>query len=696
MPVSATKMLSLKEVCCYLSLVSICMGFSFSYYIVICAGVQATIAFIFSGQQYGYGVRNSRRCSVRPDVCIVGGGVGGLVTSSILAKKGLSTVLLEQNDEVCGGRMQSETLVTSDGNSTFRFDVGPSLLLLPSVYRKTFAMLGEDLDTNASGVELLKVDPLYRCFFEDGTEFDIPTNLQEMRSTIYKLLEEEEPFSPTPSDNQAQEKSSRKKKDHEEDTDTKPLHLYKQLEKYLSISSDFLAFGLPAVIEERPDWSLLPAFLGACFRSFPLLTHDSMLRSLFPNNPKIRAMLSFQDLYVGLAPQDAPAIFSLLQALEFGEGIYYPRGGFGTVARSLTRIAKANGVDVRLGTRVVGLETDSDSRLQLRRVILDPNSSPASCRHSASITDHFGDTPPDVRTYSEEDEDEDEDEEVGLLPAAASVLEAERFVFNVDAPFVENEWLPAQLRDERTARGRPSCSVVSLSLGLDCRLSPLAHHSIFFSNQFEDSWACLRKQQKHPKQQKEQKRMPCSQSESESESESAIPQFDARAFNFYVHAPMRTDTTCCSDSGHDAITVLVPVRPLSSTLAPPCKQEQEALAAHVRRAVLTRLQQVPGMPEDLESHIVAEKVRTPATWQSEFSLFRGAAFGLTHALSQLSLLRPRLRHPWLRNLYRVGASSRPGNGVPLVMIGARLAAEAVLRDVHAEAEKSQGPKTRGL
>jgi phytoene dehydrogenase-like protein len=50
-------------------------------------------------------------------------------------------------------------------------------------------------------------------------------------------------------------------------------------------------------------------------------------------------------------------------------------------------------------------------------------------------------------------------------------------------------------------------------------------------------------------------------------------------------------------------------------------------------------------------------------------------------IQQLSALRPRIRHPHSRNLYRVGASTRPGNGVPLVMIGAKLTADVVVKDM---------------
>ena len=78
--------------------------------------------------------------------------------------------------------------------------------------------------------------------------------------------------------------------------------------------------------------------------------------------------------------------------------------------------------------------------------------------------------------------------------------------------------------------------------------------------------------------------------------------------------------------------------------------------------------------------LVGERIREPTQWKEDFGLFRGSAFGLAHSLNQLSIFRSHLRHPFLKNLYRVGASTRPGNGVPLVMIGARLTSEAVISD----------------
>ena len=61
-----------------------------------------------------------------------------------------------------------------------------------------------------------------------------------------------------------------------------------------------------------------------------------------------------------------------------------------------------------------------------------------------------------------------------------------------------------------------------------------------------------------------------------------------------------------------------------------------------------------------------------------YGLQHGAAFGLSHGLDQLAAFRPAPKDAAVQGLYFAGASTRPGNGVPLVMIGAGLTTERVL------------------
>lgn len=59
----------------------------------------------------------------------------------------------------------------------------------------------------------------------------------------------------------------------------------------------------------------------------------------------------------------------------------------------------------------------------------------------------------------------------------------------------------------------------------------------------------------------------------------------------------------------------------------------------------------------------------------------GAAFGLAHGLDQLAAFRPALKDAKVQGLYFTGASTRPGNGVPLCMISATLVSQRVLKDL---------------
>jgi hypothetical protein len=538
---------------------------------------------------------------------VIGGGVGGLVTSTLLARETGWHVQLIERHERCGGRMGSEEVVLPQQQQQqlqqekYRFDRGPSLLLAPDVYERTFALLGEPLRDH---VKLLQVAPLYRVYFEeDGTFAEISTDPAAMAAECARVDGYE--------------------------------GAYAAFAAYLRTASAFLRFGLPAVIEERPEWQHLGGFLLACLRAFPLLSHDWMLGTFF-RTPKMRAMMSFQDLYIGLSPYEAPAVFSLLQALELDRGIFYPEGGFDAVARALEAIARKNGVEVHTNSSVVAISTAAGA-------VTSVDVAASSGGHAATTVTQLG---------------------------------ADVFVTNVDAPHFEEAFVQPSTStqgpdadahtDTRTARGKPSCGIVQLDFAFDRELRCLAHHTLYLSSAYKGSWRTVEQPD--------------------------AAAFNPNEFNFYVHAPSRTDRTTCPP-GHDAVTVLVPVPPLpldsdgsgSSNPRPPPPGHD---LATVRRAVLDKLQAMenaaasaPVPAVAIEDHIVAERAREPAEWKAQFGLFRGSAFGLAHNLDQLSILRPRIRHPSLKNLYRVGASTRPGNGVPLVMVGARLTAEAVLRDV---------------
>lgn len=138
----------------------------------------------------------SRKCDSATtdsyDAAVVGAGIGGMVTAIRLSQGGLKTALIEKQGYL-GGRCGSETvfvdlesgqhaLPASNISSAFRFDVGPSLLLLPDVYRDVFRQMNASLD---SMVDLIAVQPFYRCFFEeDCTHMDLTSDEHLMEAQI--------------------------------------------------------------------------------------------------------------------------------------------------------------------------------------------------------------------------------------------------------------------------------------------------------------------------------------------------------------------------------------------------------------------------------------------------------------------------------------------------------------------------------
>ena len=96
-------------------------------------------------------------------VGIIGGGLGGLASACVLGARGYEVVVFERN-EWLGGKA---AVLESDG---FRFDMGPTILTLPAVLARIFAEAGRHV---ADALDLVRLDPQWRSFFEDGSTLDL-------------------------------------------------------------------------------------------------------------------------------------------------------------------------------------------------------------------------------------------------------------------------------------------------------------------------------------------------------------------------------------------------------------------------------------------------------------------------------------------------------------------------------------------
>jgi phytoene desaturase len=224
-------------------------------------------------------------------------------------------------------------------------------------------------------------------------------------------------------------------------------------------------------------------------------------------------------------------------------------------------------------------------------------------------------------------------------------IQADIIVANADLPYVYRKLLPDRGKSRRLDRLKYSCSAISFHWGLDKVYSQLGHHSVFLSDGFREGLDRIFKDKSvsdHP--------------------------------SFYIHAPTRTDKTAAPEN-QDTLSFIIGAGHIDKMK----KQDWDNLKKKTRKAVIQRLQQL-GL-EDIEEHIKFEICYTPDSWESACNISRGSVFGsLAHNLLQMGYFRPHNQHNRYKNLFFVGGSTHPGNGIPNVLLSAKLTAERILNN----------------
>jgi phytoene desaturase len=226
-----------------------------------------------------------------------------------------------------------------------------------------------------------------------------------------------------------------------------------------------------------------------------------------------------------------------------------------------------------------------------------------------------------------------------------SEMKADIIVANADLPYVYRKLLPERRKSRRLDRKKYSCSAICFHWGLDKIYPQLGHHSVFLSDRFREGLDSIFKDKSisdHP--------------------------------SFYVHAPVRTDPTA-APVNHDTLSVIAGAGHIDKNK----HQDWNDLKNKTRVAVIKRLRQL-GL-EDIEEHIKFEVCYTPESWESACNISRGSVFGsLAHNLLQMGYFRPHNQHSRFKNLYFVGGSTHPGNGIPNILMSAKLTSERILNN----------------
>ncbi|KAI9808611.1 MAG: hypothetical protein M1825_003761 [Sarcosagium campestre] len=255
-------------------------------------------------------------------VLIVGAGVGGISTAARLAKAGFRVTVVEKNG-FTGGRC---SLIHHDD---YRFDQGPSLLLLPRFFEEAFG----DLDTSmeAEGVKLMKCEPNYNVWFGDGESFELSTDVSRMKAEVEKW-EGKDGF----------ERYLGFLQEAHRHYELSVIHVLKQ--NFTSLLSMTRLPFLKNLLD-------LHAFTSIYNRA-----------SKYFYTERLRRVFTFGSMYMGMSPFDAPGTYSLLQYTELAEGIWYPEGGFHKVMDALVKVGERFGVNYRLNCPVESVTLSPDGR----------------------------------------------------------------------------------------------------------------------------------------------------------------------------------------------------------------------------------------------------------------------------------------------------------------------------------------------
>jgi phytoene desaturase len=226
---------------------------------------------------------------------------------------------------------------------------------------------------------------------------------------------------------------------------------------------------------------------------------------------------------------------------------------------------------------------------------------------------------------------------------------ADALVINADFAHAMARLVPDRLRrrwtDRKIAGKKFSCSTFMMYLGLEGRQDDLAHHTIHLAEDYQTNLDDIETRHRLTDDP-----------------------------SFYVQNPSVTDPTL-APPGMSTLYVLIPVSHQHANID--WAREKEGFRARA----LAQLAKV-GL-HDVERRIRFEKVVTPADWEHDYAIHKGATFNLAHTLGQMLHLRPRNRFEDVDGVYLVGGGTHPGSGLPVIFESARITSRLIAGDLGA-------------
>ncbi|GBR47393.1 phytoene desaturase family protein [Gluconobacter roseus] len=252
----------------------------------------------------------------KSSVIVIGAGLGGLAAACTMAARGHKVTVLEANDWLGGKAAEWR-------EGGYRFDMGPTILTVPRVLERVFSEAGVDMHER---LDLRRLDPQWRCFFEDGQTLDLEENAERMSQVLENLCAGDG--------------------DGYRDLMETSRQLHETSERFFFWKS---VGGIADTMDLRSTFTL------ATLRDVLRLRMDSTFAREIRkriHNPQAAQMLDHLTQYVGSNPFQAPAVLLGIADMQSHDGVWYPMGGTRAVPEALVRLGEELGAEFRTGVRV--------------------------------------------------------------------------------------------------------------------------------------------------------------------------------------------------------------------------------------------------------------------------------------------------------------------------------------------------------
>lgn len=231
---------------------------------------------------------------------------------------------------------------------------------------------------------------------------------------------------------------------------------------------------------------------------------------------------------------------------------------------------------------------------------------------------------------------------VSVTDANGQVYRADLFVINADAVWFRGKFLNrAKYTEEKLDKMEWTLAPFTIYLGVKGTIPGIHHHNYYLGDNFRAYADTIFRSTVAPEKP-----------------------------YYYVNVASKSNPNCAPE-GCENLFILCPVPDMR---VKPDWSDSGKLVDEIIEDLGKRVN------FDIKNNILTQVVYTPIEWQKMFNLYKGSGLGLAHGLNQIGALRPANKDEKLSNVYYVGASTHPGTGLPIVVIGSRLVTERIVNE----------------